>query len=82
MERKFSLAVGLSPKQLSKTVRLQAMLKMLLNKEPTSLTALAYEGEYYDQAHFIKDFKEFTGLTPKEFYGDRLEMSALFYGQS
>jgi len=82
MERKFSLAVGLSPKQLSKTVRLQAMLKMLLNKEHTSLTALAYEGEYYDQAHFIKDFKEFTGLTPKEFYGDRLEMSALFYGQS
>ena len=80
LERKFSSTIGLSPKQLSKTIRLQATLKMLLNKQFTSLTALAYEGAYYDQAHFIKDFKEFTGLTPKEFYGDNLKMSSLFYG--
>lgn len=80
LERKFSSAIGLSPKQLSKTIRLQAVLKMLLNKKFTSLTALAYEGEYYDQAHFIKDFKEFTGLTPKDFYGNNLKMSSLFYG--
>lgn len=80
LERKFSSSIGLSPKQLSKTVRLQATLKMLLNKEFTSLTSLAYEGEYYDQAHFIKDFKEFTGITPKEFYRDHLKMSNLFSG--
>lgn len=78
--RKFSSAIGLSPKQLSKTIRLQATLKMLLNKKFTSLTALAYENEYYDQAHFIKDFKELTGYTPKEFYGNHLKMSSLFYG--
>lgn len=80
MERKFSSAIGLSPKQLSKTIRLQATLKMLLNKNFTSLTALAHENEYYDQAHFIKDFKELTGFTPKEFYGNNLKMSSLFYG--
>lgn len=78
--RKFSSAIGLSPKQLSKTIRLQATLKMLLNKKFTSLTALAYENEYYDQAHFIRDFKELTGYTPKEFYGNNLKMSSLFYG--
>lgn len=78
--RKFSAAIGLSPKQLSKTIRLQATLKMLLSKQFTSLTALAYENEYYDQAHFIKDFKELTGYTPKEFYGNNLKMSSLFYG--
>lgn len=76
--RKFSSAIGLSPKQLSKTIRLQATLKTLLTKKNTSLTSLAYENEYYDQAHFIKDFKEFTGLTPKEFYGDHLKMSLIF----
>ena len=81
LERKFSSAIGLSPKQLSKTIRLQTTLKHLLNKEYTSLTALALESEYYDQAHFIKDFKEFTGFTPKEFYGDTLQMSLLFYGK-
>ena len=80
LERKFSSAIGLSPKQLSKTIRLQATLKMLLSKKFTSLTALAYENEYYDQAHFIKDFKELTGFTPKEFYGNKLKMSLLFYG--
>lgn len=78
LERKFSSVIGLSPKQLSKTIRLQATLKVLLNKKIINLTDLAYESEYYDQAHFIKDFKEFTGLTPKEFYGDHLKMSLIF----
>lgn len=78
LARKFSSTIGLSPKQLSKTVRIQNALKTLLNKNSTSLTELAYENEYYDQAHFIKDFKEFTGLTPKEFYGDDLKMSLIF----
>lgn len=78
LTRKFSSAIGLSPKQLSKTIRLQAVLKTLLTKETTSFTDLAYENEYFDQAHFIKDFKEFTGLTPKEFYGDHLKMSLIF----
>lgn len=78
LTRKFSSTIGLSPKQLSKTVRIQNTLKTLLTKEVTSLTDLAYENEYFDQAHFIKDFKEFTGLTPKEFYGDDLKMSLIF----
>ncbi len=78
LERKFSSTIGLSPKQLSKTIRLQATLKLLLSKKFTNLTALAYEGEYYDQAHFIKDFKELTGFTPKEFYGNNLKMTSLF----
>lgn len=82
LERKFSSAIGLSPKQLSKVIRLQATLKMLLNRELNSLATLAYEGEYYDQAHFIKDFKEFTGKTPKEFYRNSMKMSALFIGDT
>lgn len=57
------------------------MLKTLLHQKSTRLIALAYEGEYYDQAHFIKDFKAFTGLTPKEFYGDHLKMSLIFDSQ-
>jgi AraC-like DNA-binding protein len=78
LARKFSSTIGLSPKQLAKTIRIQATLKALLNQEHKSLTDLAYENEYFDQAHFIKDFKEFTGLTPKEFYGDDLKMSLIF----
>lgn len=79
--RKFSSAIGLSPKQLSKTIRLQATLKQLLNNEVKNFTELAYAHEYADQAHFIKEFKEFTGLTPKAFYGDLLKMSLIFEGK-
>ncbi len=80
LERKFASVIGLSPKQLAKIIRLQAALKMLAGKQFTSLTSLAQEGSYYDQAHFIKDFKEFTGLSPKQFYADDLKMSTLFTG--
>lgn len=78
LERKFASVIGLSPKQLSKIIRLQTTLKLLANKQFTSLTAVAYEGDYYDQAHFIKDFKEFTGMSPKNFFVDNLKMSSLF----
>lgn len=80
LERKFSKEIGISPKQLGKIIRLQAALKMLLNEEVENLTRIAYESEYYDQAHFIKDFKEFTGTNPKEFLGNEsLALSTLFY---
>ena len=50
----------------------------MANNQFTSLTSVAYEGNYYDQAHFIKDFKEFTGMSPKMFYANNLKMSLLF----
>ncbi len=78
IERKFISVIGMSPKQLARAVRLQATLKMLEQKKFTSLTSLAYENGYYDQAHFIKDFKEFTGMSPKSFYARNLRFAALF----
>jgi AraC-like DNA-binding protein len=78
MERRFASVIGISPKQLSKVVRLQATLRMLEQKKFTNLTSLAYENGYYDQAHFIKDFKEFTGISPRLFYVENLKFAALF----
>jgi hypothetical protein len=80
LERKFTRQIGISPKQLGRVIRLQTALKMLLNRQDESFTSIAYESEYYDQAHFIKDFKEFTGTTPKEFLVDgQMTLSSLFY---
>jgi len=80
LERKFVNQIGISPKQLGKVIRLQTALKILLNRQTEKLTAIAYESEYYDQSHFIKDFKEFTGTNPKDFLGDdQMLLSSIFY---
>lgn len=80
LERTFLKQIGISPKQLGKVIRLQTALKMLIDQKEDNLTAIAYESDYYDQAHFIKDFREFTGTSPKEFLGnENLTLSTLFY---
>lgn len=81
LERNFKKQIGVSPKQLGKVIRLQTALKMLLNEAAVdSLTKIAYKSAYYDQSHFIKDFKEFTGTNPKAFLvNDTLSLSSLFY---
>ena len=79
LERNFKKQIGISPKQLGKVLRLQTALKMILNNDE-NLTSIAYESEYFDQAHFIKDFKEFIGTTPKSFLGNKhMELSTVFY---
>lgn len=80
LERKFAKQIGMSPKQFGKVIRLQSALKMLLNDEGESLTNIAYQNEYYDQAHFNKDFKEFTGINPGEFLeNEQMTLSSIFY---
>jgi AraC-like DNA-binding protein len=80
LERNFAKNIGMSPKQLAKVIRFQASLKMLLNRDEKSLTGIAHECNYYDQAHFTKDFKEFTGVNPKDFLSNEsLSLSSLFY---
>lgn len=66
LERHFKKQIGISPKQLDKAIRLQAILQKLLNQKSDTLTDIAYENEYFDQNHFIKDFKG-IGITPKQF---------------
>ncbi|MEL1245085.1 helix-turn-helix domain-containing protein [Flavobacterium sp. DGU11] len=74
LERKFIAAVGLSPKMLARIIRFQNTLQLIEKKEFTNFTNVAYDGGFYDQAHFIKDFKEFTGLNPKQYFSENLEM--------
>jgi len=82
LERNFTKSVGISPKQLGKIIRLQAALQSILNQKDESLTWIAYENDYYDQAHFIKDFKEFTGINPKEYLADdQMTLSSLIYSK-
>ena len=80
LERHFRKQIGISPKQLGKAIRLQTTLNLLLNKKSETLTDIAYESDYFDQNHFIKDFKDLVGITPKEYLNnEHMALSALFY---
>ncbi|SFC04025.1 AraC-type DNA-binding protein [Parapedobacter composti] len=64
-ERRFKAASGFNPKLFARIVRFEAVLNTYSNY--TSLTHAAYANGYYDQAHFINDFKAFAGYSPHKF---------------
>jgi AraC-like DNA-binding protein len=65
----FNQHVGVSPKELIKIHRIKKALDFQLTCEE-SLTQIAYHLKYFDQAHFSNDFKEATGITPKQYFID------------
>jgi AraC-like DNA-binding protein len=66
-ERKFIHYAGYSPKQFQRIARFNAVVKGF-EKQPGSLTELAQNCGYYDQSHFIHDFRLFSGYSPKSFF--------------
>lgn len=66
-ERKFIHYAGYSPKQFQRIARFNAVIKGF-GKQPGSLTEMAYHCGYYDQSHFIHDFRLFSGYNPKAFF--------------
>jgi AraC-like DNA-binding protein len=68
LERKFESSVGAMPKIFSRITRFLYICQHLDEQRNKSLTALTHECGFYDQAHFIKEFKAFSDFTPKEFF--------------
>ncbi|RPD39135.1 helix-turn-helix transcriptional regulator [Chitinophaga barathri] len=58
--------VGVTPKSFFNIQRFNKSLQ-LVRTSTVSLTSIAYECGYFDQAHFIKEFRNFTGLTPSQY---------------
>jgi AraC-like DNA-binding protein len=65
LEKRFRSIVGATPKKFASIVRFQSIANELSAAD--SLTNAAFEAGYYDQAHFIKDFKQYSGDTPQNF---------------
>lgn len=66
LEKCFRRTVGATPKKFASIIRFRKVLS-IAHKE-RSLTQLGLEAGFFDQAHFIKDFKSFTGLTPERYF--------------
>ena len=67
LQRLFARYVGVSPKWVINRHRLHEAVDRLAKGETVDWTHLAFELGYFDQAHFIKDFKAIIGRTPGEY---------------
>lgn len=66
LQKIFVQQTGLTPKLYAKINRFQNSL-VLLGRQDQSLTSVAYSSGYFDQSHFIREFKSFTGFSPSRF---------------
>jgi len=65
-EKRFRRVVGTSPKQFAGIIKIKSIVD---SKVPdASLTQIALEAGYFDQPHFNKEFKLYTGLSPADFF--------------
>lgn len=69
LARQFAVHVGMSAKQFARikraeTARARATATQSAKSGNVNWSRIAHQAGYYDQAHFIKDFKALTGLTP------------------
>jgi AraC-like DNA-binding protein len=68
----FKRYVGTTPARFEKVHRFRnALAAYRLSGKSVTLTHISGEAAYFDQSHMIRDFKSFTGLTPKDFYKKR-----------
>jgi AraC-like DNA-binding protein len=74
-ERKFFKKVGLSPKYYARIRRMSYIGNLIAGKAKVDWPEVFHNCEYYDQSHFIKDFIEFTGRTPQQYFEENRELS-------
>ena len=77
-ERRFGAQVGLSPKAFLRVVRFQEVLRAVGAGSTTDWARLAVELGFYDQPHFVNDFKAFTGYTPTDWNVQDDSLTAFF----
>jgi AraC-like DNA-binding protein len=69
----FSAEVGLTPKLFCRVRRFQQALRLMDRQIEFDGAGMAADCGYFDQAHFIHDFKAFSGMSPTEYYALKTE---------
>ncbi|ABF40427.1 transcriptional regulator, AraC family [Candidatus Koribacter versatilis Ellin345] len=67
----FSEQVGLTPKLFCRVLRFQEVVHGIGGKRDVDLADIALHCGYFDQAHFVHDFKAFSGISPTEYLASR-----------
>lgn len=72
----FNEKVGLSPKLVHRINKFLKVIELIQDKKVINWSEIAYQCQYYDQAHLINDFRNFSGISPKK-YHDNLRANGL-----
>jgi methylphosphotriester-DNA--protein-cysteine methyltransferase len=79
LDRKFRDRLGLSPKTLSRILRFRSVFDRWMAQPAGQVSWQEFTDRYYDQAHFIKEFKQFTGFSPLDYSRQVNEFEQAFY---
>lgn len=80
--RRFEAAVGLGPTRFARLVRFQRVFARKRERDAQAWSRVALECGYYDQAHFNRDFRAFTGVRPRDIVRDSDPLTAFFLSVS
>lgn len=72
IERKFNEVIGLLPSKLMTIKQFNRAIHSMYSCNYNTLAEIAYASGYYDQSHFIRQFKKFTSATPRQFLKQQL----------
>ncbi len=77
LERLFKKVIGLSPKFYSRIIRFSYIFEVI-KEQKDSWIRTALQSGFFDQSHFIKNFKEFTGEEPSSYGFDEINLANFF----
>lgn len=77
MSRTFKQDTGFSPKEFINVWRFNYIVTEKMNKKSNMLTSLALDFGFFDQAHFIKYFKKYTGESPRNYFRSKSYLSKI-----
>ena len=70
----FEEKVGITPKYYSRIIKFQQAVMSLEKRQNVDWFDLAYQCSYYDQSHFVNEFKKFSGLNPTSYLKEKGEI--------
>jgi AraC-like DNA-binding protein len=76
-QKLFIKRVGVSPKSYLRLRRMSRICHLLSTQKEIDWQDIVFEGGYFDQSHFIKDFLDFIGRNPSVYFKDNKELARL-----
>lgn len=78
IQKIFLKEVGVSPKEYSKLYRFNQAVQLMMTSSVYSWRQIVDKLGYYDQAHFINDFKSISGQLPSQYFSEYPEAHQVF----